>query len=85
MTLDSKNDYFAGIRNGLQNLADQWALDTYQKIRDAWLDDVRIDGVIVELEGGGLQIITAYHHGGKDLSDLEDPVTIARYVFHRVR
>lgn len=82
MTLITKNEYFGGIRDALQEIADHWALTTYRKIRDGWLEDGP-DGVVVELEDGGLQIIVAYHHGGKDLEELDDPI-IARYHFHRV-
>ena len=77
----SKNEYFGDIRNAIQEIADQWALTTYRKIRDGWLT-AGPDGVIVELEDGGLQIIVAYHHGDKDLSDLDDPV-IALYAYRR--
>ena len=79
----SKNEYFADIRNAIQAIADQWSVTTYRKIRDGWLSNGP-DGVIVELEDGGFQIIVAYHHGGKDLSDLDDAV-IARYCFHRTQ
>ena len=77
----SRNEYFGDIRNAIQEIADHWSLTTYRKIRDGWLEGGP-DGVVVELEDGGLQIIVAYHHGDKELSDLDDPV-IARYIFHR--
>ena len=77
----SRNEYFGDIRDAIQEIADHWSLTTYRKIRDGWLEDGP-DGVVVELEDGGLQIIVAYHHGEKDLSDLDDPV-IARYIFRR--
>lgn len=77
----SRNEYFGDIRDAIQEIADHWSLTTYRKIRDGWLEDGP-DGVVVELEDGGLQIIVAYHHGDKELSDLDDPV-IARYIFRR--
>lgn len=77
----SRNEYFGDIRDAIQEIADHWSLTTYRKIRDGWLEDGP-DGVVVELEDGGLQIIVAYHHGEKDPSDLDDPV-IARYIFRR--